>query len=136
LGGGALGHLGIIVSVATYTIVAPLRPWETPPTPVRAQVVIDGVTAAQLSAARHIWEDNVQTFRTYNNVQQALKKQSITVFEPMYVDILNGDMVVFANISSREMLDHLFLTYGNITAVVLEHNFEHIRKAWDPQQPV
>jgi hypothetical protein len=34
------------------------------------------------------------------------------------------------------MLDQLFDTYGNITAVDLEINFEHMRRAWDPQQPV
>jgi hypothetical protein len=45
-------------------------------------------------------------------------------------------MVGFANISARYMLDHLFVTYGNITAVDLENNFEHMRRAWDPQQPV
>jgi hypothetical protein len=34
------------------------------------------------------------------------------------------------------MLDHIFETYGNITEVDLEINFEHMRRAWDPQQPV
>jgi hypothetical protein len=34
------------------------------------------------------------------------------------------------------MLDNLFETYGNITAVDLEINFEHMRRAWDTQQPV
>jgi hypothetical protein len=34
------------------------------------------------------------------------------------------------------MLDNLFETYGNITAVDLKINFEHMRRAWDPQQPV
>jgi hypothetical protein len=54
----------------------------------------------------------------------------------MYLDILNDNMVVYANISARDMLDHLFETYGNITAVDLEINFEHMRWAWDPEQPV
>jgi hypothetical protein len=54
----------------------------------------------------------------------------------MYLDILNDNMVGYANISARYMLDHLFDTYGNITAVDLEINFEHMRQAWDPQQPV
>jgi hypothetical protein len=45
-------------------------------------------------------------------------------------------MVGFANISATYMLDHLFSTYGNITAVDLEINFENMRRAWDPQQPV
>jgi hypothetical protein len=34
------------------------------------------------------------------------------------------------------MLDHLFMTYGNITAVDLENNFEQMRRAWDPHQTV
>jgi hypothetical protein len=54
----------------------------------------------------------------------------------MYLEILNDNMVGYANISARYMLDHLFETYGNITAVDLEINFEHMRQPWDPQQPV
>jgi hypothetical protein len=45
-------------------------------------------------------------------------------------------MVGVSNISARDMLDHIFGTYGNITAVDLEINFEHMWRAWDPQQPV
>jgi hypothetical protein len=96
---------------------------------------MDG-TAAQISAARHVWEEDVQTYQTYTSVQQALKKQIISVFKPMYLEILNDNMVGYAKISARDMLDHLFETYGNITAVDLEINFEHMRRAWDPQQPV
>jgi hypothetical protein len=54
----------------------------------------------------------------------------------MYLDILNDNMVGYAHISARDMLDHLFENYGNITAVDLEINFEHMRRAWDHQQPV
>jgi hypothetical protein len=56
-------------------------------------------------------------------VQQALKKQIISVFGPMYLDILNENMVFYANISSRDMPDNLFDTYRNITAVDLEIYF-------------
>jgi hypothetical protein len=54
----------------------------------------------------------------------------------MYIDILNDDLVSFANTTSRDILDHLFLSYGRITAVDIEQNFENMRKAWDPQHPV
>jgi hypothetical protein len=64
------------------------------------------------------------------------EKKIISVFEPMYLDVLNNNMVGFANISARYMLEHLFSTYGNITAVDLEINFELMRQVWDPQQPV
>jgi hypothetical protein len=54
----------------------------------------------------------------------------------MYLEILNDNMVGYDNISARDMLDHLFKTHGNITAVDLEINFEHMCRAWDPQHPV
>jgi hypothetical protein len=54
----------------------------------------------------------------------------------MYLDILNNNILGYVNISARGILDHLFKTYGNITAVDLEINFEHMLRAWDPQQPV
>jgi hypothetical protein len=109
--------------------------WESPTAPGRTPGNTDG-TAAQISAARQTWDEEVQTYRTYISVQQALKKQIVTVFEPMYLEVLNDEMVGFANITARAVLDHLFMTYGKITALDLEHKFEHMRRAWDPQQPV
>jgi hypothetical protein len=124
LGGGTLGHLGLIVSDAAYSIIAPPTAkaptfWVSPSAPGREPAETDG-TVAKLSATRHLWEEDVLTYRTCTSIQQALKKQIIGVFEPMYLEILNDNMV----------------TYGNITAVDLEINFEHMRRAWDPQQPV
>jgi hypothetical protein len=140
LGGGTLGHLGLIISDASYAMITPTTDkeptfWVTPHPPGRAPATTDG-TSAQIRAARHIWEEDVQTYRACTSVQQALKKQIISVFEPIYLDILNDNMVGYANISARCMLDHLFETYINITAVDLEINFEHMRRAWYPQQPV
>jgi hypothetical protein len=140
LGGGKLGHLGLIISDASYAMIAPATDTgptlsTTPQAPGRAPANTDG-TSAQIRAARHIWEEDVQTYRTCTSAQQALKKQIISVFEPMYLDILNDNMVGYANISARDMLDHLSETYGNTTVVDLEINFEHMHRAWDPQQPV
>jgi hypothetical protein len=128
LGGGTLGHLGLIVSDASYSIIAPATDagptlWVSPAAPGMDPANTDG-TADKTSAAHHIWEEDVQTYHTYTSVQQALKKQIISVFETMYLDVLNDNMLGFANISARDMLDHPFGTYGNITAVDLEIKFE------------
>jgi hypothetical protein len=81
--------------------------WVRPKAPGRSPATSYG-TAAQISAASHQWEEDVQTYRTYTSVQQALKKQIISVFEPIYLDILNDNMVGYANVSARDMLGHLF----------------------------
>jgi hypothetical protein len=135
-----LGHLGLIISDAAYVMIAPTTNeestlWVTSNAPGRAPATTDG-TAAQISSDRHQWEEDIQTYRTCTSVQQALKKHIISEFESMYLDILNDNMVDYANISAGELLDHLFETYGNITAVNLEINFENMRRAWDPQLPV
>jgi hypothetical protein len=140
LGGGTLGGLGLIISDTSYAMIDPAKVagptlWTSPQAPGRAPANMDGM-AAQISAARHIWEEDVQTYWMCTTVQQALKKQIISVFGPMYLDILSDNMVVYGNISARYMLDHVFETYGNITAVDLEINFDHMRRAWDPQQSV
>jgi hypothetical protein len=124
--GGALGHLGIIVSIAAYATVAPAHWWVNPLSPGWGPAEIDGGTTEQLAAKRHHWEEAVVTFRTWNNVEQALPKQIIAVYGPIYLKILNNDMVVFANTTAINMLELHFLSYGSITAVDLEHNIENM----------
>jgi hypothetical protein len=85
LGGGSLGHMGLIVSDASYSMIAPATEagptlWVSPTAPRRAPGNTDD-TAEQISAARHTWDEESQTYHTYTSVQQALKKQIITVFE-------------------------------------------------------
>jgi hypothetical protein len=77
LGGGTLGHLGLIVSDASYAMIAPTTDagpplWISPQASGRALSNTDG-TAVQISAAHHVWEEEVQTYRTCTSVQQALK---------------------------------------------------------------
>jgi hypothetical protein len=114
LGGGTLGHLGLIISYSSYSMISPSTKagptlWVSPTASGRAPANTDS-TAAQISAARHIWEEDVQTYRTYTSVQQALKRQIISVFEPIYLDVLNDNMFGFVNISARDMLGHLLGT--------------------------
>jgi hypothetical protein len=110
----------------TPTTAAGPTLWTIPQVHGRAPSNTDGASP-QISAARDIWEEDVQTYQTCTSVQQALKKRIISVFEPMYFEILNDNMVSYANISARYMLDHLFETYVNITTFDLEITFEHMR---------
>jgi hypothetical protein len=56
LGGGACGHLGVMISDIAYEGISPLTAWVNPPFPGRDTVVIEGGgTAAQISATKHRW---------------------------------------------------------------------------------
>jgi hypothetical protein len=69
LGGEAFGHLGVIISDAAYEMISPINAWEKPEFPGRAPTSIEGGgTAAQISAAKHRWEEATADFKTYNTV--------------------------------------------------------------------
>jgi hypothetical protein len=78
-----------------------------------------GDTSSQISAAKQQREEDSSTFKNFNTVEQALKKKIIKVLEPMHLEILNDDMVGFANTSAITMIGYLFLSYGSTTAVDL-----------------
>jgi hypothetical protein len=68
LGGGNLGHLLLIISDSSEAMIVPTMDtgptlWISPQAPGRAPASTDG-TAAQISAARQVWEEDVQTYRT------------------------------------------------------------------------
>jgi hypothetical protein len=97
LGGGAFGHIGVIISDIAYARISPLTAWVNPSFPGRAPVVIEGGgTAEKISANKHHWEEANIAFKTYNTVKSDLKKQIITVVEPMYIGILNDYLFGFA----------------------------------------
>jgi hypothetical protein len=75
LGGGILGHLGIIILITTYATVAPARPWANPESPGGAPNEIIGGTTAALLAEHHHLEEAVSIFRTWKTVEQALKNK-------------------------------------------------------------
>jgi hypothetical protein len=77
LGGGAFGHLGVIISDADYEMISRLNAWENPEFPGWAPTAIEGGgTSAQISAAKHLWEEATTDFKTYNTVQSPLKNKS------------------------------------------------------------
>jgi hypothetical protein len=54
--------------------------WVNPTAPRIAPENMDQGTAVKISAARHVWEEDVLTFRTFNTVQQTLKNRSSLFF--------------------------------------------------------
>jgi hypothetical protein len=77
------------------------NPWENPEAPGWGPKEINGGTTSQLAARRRHLEEAAITFRTWTTVEQALKTQIITVFEPMYLENHKNDMVRFANTTAR-----------------------------------
>jgi hypothetical protein len=70
LGGDAIRHLGIIVSIALYATVSTAHLCVNHIAPGWGGAGIDGGTTAQLAAGLHRWEEAVAIFGTCNNVNR------------------------------------------------------------------
>jgi hypothetical protein len=75
-------------------------------------------------------------YRTYNNVDQAIKKLLIEAFEDAYLNALSDELVGYANCTSLQILTHLSTFYAMIAPTELTQNYERLNTPYDPNQPI
>jgi hypothetical protein len=105
-GGGAHGHLGIIMTQVEYAAIS-ASPWVEHFNPNAIPIIPPGtntVDAAQLERmhanCRHIYISRI-------NVEQALKRLSIEAYDNMYTSQLEDYLLQYAKRSALEILMHL-----------------------------
>jgi hypothetical protein len=134
-GGGAHGHLGIIVTQVEYAAIS-ASPWVEPFNPNAIPIIPPGtnaVDAAQL-ACMHAECRRIYTNRI--NVDQALKKLILEAYDNMYTSQLEDYLLQYANRSALEILMHLKQKYGFINPTQLAENYNKITAPINFQYPI
>jgi hypothetical protein len=75
-------------------------------------------------------------YRTYHNVDQAIKKLIIKSFGDAYLNALSDDIVGYANCTSLQLLTHILTYYAMIAPTELTQNHERLNTPYDPNQPI
>jgi hypothetical protein len=75
-------------------------------------------------------------YRTYHNVDQAIKKLIIKLFDDAYLNTLSDEIVGYANCTSLQLLTHLLTYYAMIAPTELTQNYERLNIPYDPNQPI
>jgi hypothetical protein len=75
-------------------------------------------------------------YRTYHNVDQAIKKLIIESFDDAYINALSDENVGYANFTSLQLLTHLITYYAMIAPTELTHNYERLNTPYGPNQPI
>jgi hypothetical protein len=75
-------------------------------------------------------------YRTYHNVDQAIKKLIIESFDDAYRNALSDEIVGYANCMSLQLLTHLLTYYAMITPTKLTQNYERLNTPYDPNQRI
>jgi hypothetical protein len=134
-GGGNHGHLGLILSDATYNIIAPDTPFNTPPNPGPTALYAEDATGPQIAAAERLHKTRLEEFIRTRNVADSLKRQLLATVPDIYLAALKNPHVGYANVSTRALLDHLFENYGVLHSLDLMANNAKMSEQWDPSTP-
>jgi hypothetical protein len=133
-GGGDDGHLGVVMPPTEYLARAgtafhrPIRPGPQPDHPA-------GTSGAQITANNRAYDRTLATYRTYKQVDAALRKQIIQAVEPTFYSDLRDKVFGYTDISCIVFLNHLQTSYGTITAADLETNRNKLSEPWNPEEP-
>ena len=134
-GGGANGYLGLVVTAASYDMIAPGTPFDHPPFPGVQPNIPPNSTAAQINEIVRVHNEAKREWRECDNVDKALKKQLTDAVDKIYLRSLRDRHTGFANVTLLAMLTLLFTSYGDLTAQDLADNNLAFTKPWDPNTP-
>jgi hypothetical protein len=117
-----------------FAIAVDVFPVPNNPGPLAA--VVAGMTAALIAETTRLHREATQVYRTYHNVEQAIKKLIIESFDDAYLNALSDKIVGYANCTSLQLLTHLLTYYDIIAPSELTQNYERLNTPYDPNLPI
>jgi hypothetical protein len=134
-GGGRHGNLGIIMTNEEYFAIA-VDVFTIPNNPGPSAAVVAGMTTAVIAETTQLHREATQVYRTYNTVDQAIKKLIIESLDDAYLNTLSDEIVGYANCTSLQLLTHILTYYAMIAPTELTQNYERLDTPYDPNQPI
>jgi hypothetical protein len=136
-GGGAHGHLGVLLSAAQYNVIATNNtPFFPPIHPGPTLVIPLGATDQQVRETTRLYTSTITEYATYIAICNALKAQIIAAIDRIYLDDVRDPVYNFATVSPLNILDHLHDTYGTIDSDQLDQNQKRLDAIWNPNDPI
>jgi hypothetical protein len=135
VGGGRHGHLCIIMTNEEYFAIA-ADVFPVPDTPGASPEVVAGMMAAVIAELTGLHREETQLYRTYHNVDQAIKKLILEAFDDAYLNALSEEVVGYANCTSLDLLTHVLTFDAMIAPTELTQNYERLNTPYDPNQPI
>jgi hypothetical protein len=133
-GGGAHGHLAILLSNVDYLRRAGM-PFIVPIHPGAAPGVGAG-TGAQLSAAIPTYNQAMADVTLYNRLSAALTAQILSAVNASFLSALEDPNFGFGDVPPLAMLTHLKRECGTMTPEQLESNCAALSDSWNLDNPI
>ena len=135
LGGGANGHLGLVVDPQQYALISNipyLRPQQPPP------FILPPNTRPEIAMIlRDNHADNIRTYREFIGVENALRQQIVEAIENRWLQSLRNNITNAISMPVYEIIAFLFRMHGKITPTELQQRLTTVSAmVYDPVQPI
>ena len=94
------------------------------------------MTALQTSSICRAHDESQGIFKEYDNTDKALKKVLISAVVDIFLHAIRYRYLGYANITTRQMLTHMYTTYAKITPADLIKKDARLKIAYDVNQPI
>ena len=118
LGGGANGHLGLIISANAYNTIAPGTAYIRPTNPAPF-VPGNNATGPQIAEGNRLFNEATRLFQETNQLERTIQNQIAAALDPtVMMPCLNEETGTVRG-TVQDTMQYLFTTYGNITSASL-----------------
>ena len=135
LSDGRHGLLGLVVPPNIYNTITNV-PFVRPLNPGPRPIIPQNATARATLIAQERHAKALVIFKEVEDVDQALKSFLLQSFDEMYYKNLKNIYTGYSNVSTLQILNHLYSTYGRIKANDLKKNQEYMTQPWCPSNPI
>jgi hypothetical protein len=135
LGNGVLGLLYLTVSPAVYATLSAV-PFIPPVNPGSAPVIPNAATGPQIANIRAEFVEATALFTKYSTTDKALRQLLVGAVDEMFIRRLQTKYLGYLNVTTRQLLDHLYAQYARISSSDLQDNDVAFKKPYDPNLPI
>jgi hypothetical protein len=134
-GGGAHGHLGIIMTQVEYDAIS-ATPWAEPYNPGPIPVIAAGTNSVDADQLVRLHDEFRCIHTNRVNVDQTLKRRILEAYDNMYTSQLEDYLLHNMNCSALKIVLDLKTTYGFINPAQLADNYNKMTTPISFQDPI
>ena len=134
LGGGAHGHLGLVLTPTEYATVSDIA--YTMPAHPGSLTIPRNTDAVEAVRRRDAHQERIRKFREATDVQKALIRQIVASIDGHYIDELRNATTNTITKTIPEILQHLFDNFSDVTSHDIQQAEDKIRQYfWNIAEP-
>lgn len=125
------GHAFLTMTPLDFTALNGGVPFVMPVRPPMDPVHVQGATAAQITEDNRLHAQAWKAYTLMRQTQQQLRNQLLAAGDDLYFRAVKPPVLGYSAITVRQLLYHLFLTYGTFTEAERRQAATKMEQPWD-----